>query len=116
MHFSEKLSQIMERQGLTQGMVAEGVRVSRPAVSRWLSGQARPHPGKARSLATFLNQPLDWLMDDTRNFPSTTSEVSAPNDLLEITNGILFHQKEAERLASQLKVQLMSHKPPTSET
>lgn len=77
MDFAQKLRQMREKAGLTQGDLADKLDVSRPAVSSWESGKIRPRLNKLQQLADLFDTTVADLMgeDTTEAAISGTSRM-----------------------------------------
>lgn len=77
MDFAQKLRQMREKAGLTQGDLADKLDVSRPAVSSWESGKIRPRLNKLQQLADLFGTTVADLMgeDATETAISGTSRM-----------------------------------------
>lgn len=64
MSFAENLKLIRKEQGITQEDLAEMLKVSRQAVSKWEAGAGYPETDKLLTIAKKLNVSLDFLMDN----------------------------------------------------
>lgn len=64
MDFAQKLRQMRENAGLTQGDLADKLDVSRPAVSSWESGKIRPRLNKLQQLADLFDTTVADLMGE----------------------------------------------------
>lgn len=64
MDFAQKLRQMREKAGLTQGDLADKLDISRPAVSSWESGKIRPRLNKLQQLADLFDTTVADLMGD----------------------------------------------------
>lgn len=64
MDFAQKLRQMREKSGLTQGDLADKLDVSRPAVSSWESGKIRPRLNKLQQLAELFDTSVADLMGE----------------------------------------------------
>lgn len=69
MDFAQKLRQMREKAGLTQGDLAEKLDVSRPAVSSWESGKIRPRLNKLQQLADLFDTTVADLMGEDATEP-----------------------------------------------
>ena len=69
MDFAQKLRQMREKAGLTQGDLAEKLDVSRPAVSSWESGKIRPRLNKLQQLADLFDTTVADLMGEDASEP-----------------------------------------------
>lgn len=59
----EKIQTSRKKQGLTQEQLAQGLGVSRQAVSRWELDEALPETANLLPLAKALGCSIDWLLD-----------------------------------------------------
>ena len=77
MDFAQKLRQMREKAGLTQGDLADKLDISRPAVSSWESGKIRPRLNKLQQLADLFDTTVADLMgeDATEAAISGTSRI-----------------------------------------
>lgn len=64
MDFAQKLRQMREKAGLTQGDLADKLDISRPAVSSWESGKIRPRLNKLQQLADLFGTTVADLMGE----------------------------------------------------
>lgn len=64
MDFAQKLRQMREKAGLTQGDLADKLDVSRPAFSSWESGKIRPRLNKLQQLADLFDTTVAELMGE----------------------------------------------------
>lgn len=69
MDFAQKLRQMREKAGLTQGDLADKLDVSRPAVSSWESGKIRPRLNKLQQLADLFDTTVAELMGEDATEP-----------------------------------------------
>lgn len=69
MELKEKLVTLRKKKGLSQLELAEMVRVSRQAVSRWEVGSAIPSTNNLKYLSSLYDVPLDYLIHD--NMPES---------------------------------------------
>ena len=76
MTFSEKLTRLRKREGLSQEALADALGVSRQAVSRWEQGTALPDGAKLLPCARYFHVSVDWLLDEEQDWG--TREESAP--------------------------------------
>lgn len=72
MTFSEKLTRLRKRQGLSQEALAEALGVSRQAVSRWEQGSALPDGAKLLPCARYFGVSVDWLLDEEQGWETQT--------------------------------------------
>ena len=66
MALSEKLYALRKERGLSQEQLAEGLKVSRQAISKWESGQSLPESDKLLALSEYFGVSLDYLMKEGR--------------------------------------------------
>lgn len=85
MNFSEKIIQARKAKALTQEDLAEAVGVSRQAVSKWETGEAKPDLDKLVALCSVLDLSMDQLFLDKE--PVVTVEPAAE---LRKTNSIRY--------------------------
>ena len=64
MQFSEKLSQLRRKAGLSQEQLADQLGVTRQSVSKWESGTAVPELGKLIALSELFEVSVDYLVKD----------------------------------------------------
>ena len=64
MKLVEKLVHLRKEKGLTQLELAEAVKVSRQAVSKWESGGGIPSTENLRGLSELYGVPVDYLLND----------------------------------------------------
>lgn len=64
MTLDKKLARLRKREGLSQAEVSEKLDVSRQAVSRWESGEARPSTDNLQALCKLYQVPLDYLFNE----------------------------------------------------
>lgn len=83
MDFAQKLRQMREKAGLTQGDLADKLDVSRPAVSSWESGKIRPRLNKLQQLADLFDTTVAELMGED------TTEPVRPNGAQYVTLPVL---------------------------
>lgn len=96
----EKITLAMTESSLNQSAIAELCKVSREAVSNWLSGQSVPRPLKLKALANTLGLSIDEIQQP-RKFKSTPvvayrtqSRVPATEESLKAAEEIAYHLKE----------------------
>ena len=85
MSLNEKLAELRKARGLTQQEIAEALKVSRQAVSRWEVGTAAPSLDNLVLLGKLYGMPLDDLIQQEAGKPEETSEivpVEIPADVL----------------------------------
>ena len=64
MIFSEKITELRKRSGLTQEQFGDEIGVSRQAVSKWEMAQSVPDINKVMAIADFFEVPVDFLLKD----------------------------------------------------
>ena len=64
MIFSEKITELRKRSGLTQEQFGDKIGVSRQAVSKWEMAQSVPDINKVMAIADFFEVPVDFLLKD----------------------------------------------------
>lgn len=79
MRLDEKLIHLRKEKGLTQLELAEAVKVSRQAVSKWESGGGIPSTENLRSLSELYEVSVDYLLNEEEREPENGS---APKDEL----------------------------------
>ena len=62
MEFYEKLQILRKKKGLTQDALAEGLYVSRTAISKWESGRGYPNIDSLKAIAKFFSISIDELL------------------------------------------------------
>lgn len=64
------ITEAMDRLSMSQSALADGCKVSREAVSNWLSGESRPRPAKLKAIAETLGiEVKGLLLPDLSNVP-----------------------------------------------
>lgn len=71
MALSEKLYALRKERGLSQEQLAEGLKVSRQAISKWESGQSLPESDKLLALSEYFGASLDYLLKEDRGEKGT---------------------------------------------
>ncbi|MCM1438081.1 MAG: helix-turn-helix domain-containing protein [Roseburia sp.] len=61
--FGERIYNLRKKRGLSQEEFADGLGVSRQAVSKWETGQSVPDSEKAAAIGAFFGVSLDWLIN-----------------------------------------------------
>lgn len=70
MVFSEKLSLLLDRQGLLAADLARELGTAASTVSNWLNGRGSlPRPSNLLKIARFLDVPVEYLADDDATAP-----------------------------------------------
>ena len=72
MALSEKLYTLRKKSGLSQEQLAEQLKVSRQAISKWESGTSSPESDKLIAISRYFNVSLDHLMKEDDNGPENT--------------------------------------------
>lgn len=76
MDFSNRIINARKEKGLSQEALAELIGVSRQAVSKWETGEAKPDMDKLISLSVVLERSIDYLCLGKE--PADTASVTAP--------------------------------------
>ena len=69
MQFSEKLTELRRRRGLSQEQLADFLGVTRQSVSKWESGSVMPELGKLIALSDLFHVTVDALVKDRLDLP-----------------------------------------------
>ena len=69
MRFSEKLTELRRRRGLSQEQLADFLGVTRQSVSKWESGNVMPELGKLIALSDLFHVTVDALVKDRLDLP-----------------------------------------------
>ena len=64
MNFSEKLTALRRREGMSQEQLADRLGVTRQSVSKWESGAAQPELAKLVALSELFRVSVDYLVKD----------------------------------------------------
>ena len=84
MRLEEKLTVLRKESGYTQLDLAEKVRVSRQAISKWETGRALPSAENLKYLSELFGVSVDYLLsDDITGEPKQTKQEPAPEPLAE---------------------------------
>lgn len=75
MNLPEKLVLLRKQKGLTQLELAETLKVSRQAVSRWEVGTAAPSTDNLKELSNLYDVSIDYLLQDNADDSLKPSEV-----------------------------------------
>lgn len=67
MTLDKKLVRLRKREGLSQAEVSEKLDVSRQAVSRWESGEAKPSTDNLQTLCKLYYVSLDYLLNESED-------------------------------------------------
>ena len=74
MEFSEKLTRLRRRQGLSQEQLADRLGVTRQSVSKWEGGAAMPELAKLIALSELFGVSVDYLVKDRLETPESAGE------------------------------------------
>ena len=74
MQFSEKLTELRRRRGLSQEQLADFLGVTRQSVSKWESGSVMPELGKLIALSDLFHVTVDALVKDRLDLPDTGTQ------------------------------------------
>lgn len=74
MNLQEKLTKLRKEKELSQLEVAEALRVSRQAVSKWEAGSAVPSTDNLKFLSDLYGVTVDYLLDDGADRPEPPEE------------------------------------------
>lgn len=81
MALSEKLYTLRKKSGLSQEQLAEQLKISRQAISKWESGASSPESDKLIALSNYFNVSLDYLMkednEQSKDTPQATQSKTA---------------------------------------
>ena len=98
MRLEEKLTVLRKESGYTQLDLAEKVRVSRQAISKWETGRALPSAEKLKYLSELFGVSVDYLLsDDMTEEPKPKEQEPAPEPQ---TEEAVFPEKEKGKPAS----------------
>lgn len=89
MKFSEKIIQARKAKALTQEDLAEAVGVSRQAVSKWETGEAKPDLEKLMGICKVLDLSMDYLCLDKSLEENVESQPSEPEKNNRITRPLI---------------------------
>ncbi len=78
MKLSEKLYKLRKEKGLSQEQLAEKLKISRQAISKWESGNAVPEIENLTALSNFFSVSLDYLMKDDISELTENALISPP--------------------------------------
>lgn len=76
MTLDKKLARLRKKEGLSQAEVSEKLDVSRQAVSRWESGEARPSTDNLQALCKLYHVSLDYLLSESEDEPPAPTPVA----------------------------------------
>ncbi len=87
MTFSEKLTSLRRKQGLSQEQLAVRLGVTRQSVSKWESGQVQPEIPKLVALSELFEVSVDYLVKDCLEEPEPTPrEISRLEEKVDAIN------------------------------
>ena len=66
MEFHEKLQELRKNRGLTQEELAEGLYVSRTAISKWESGRGYPSIDSLKEISNYFSVTIDELLSSEK--------------------------------------------------
>ena len=89
MKLAEKITMLRKRAGLSQEELAEKLKVSRQAVSRWEQGAAVPDTANVVQLARLFGVATDFLLLDEQEEPFTNQAATMPYG----ADGVCNHKK-----------------------
>lgn len=75
MTLDKKLFRLRKKEGLSKAEVSEKLDVSRQAVSRWESGEARPSTDNFQALCKLYHVSLDYLLNENEDEPTVPTPV-----------------------------------------
>ena len=106
MEFSEKLSYLRKKAGLSQEQLADRLGVTRQSVSKWESGAAMPELVKLIALSELFGVSVDYLVKDHMAEQEQASGNSSDTARLEQKLDALSRQVDAdeEKMLEQLAV------------
>lgn len=96
MRLDEKLIHLRKEKGLTQLELAEAVKVSRQAVSKWESGGGKPSTENLRGLSDLYGVPVDYLLNEEEKIEGAASPSKSLGDSPEV------HCKDTRKMAIKL--------------
>lgn len=73
MNFAEKLLSLRTRYGYSQEVLAEKLKVSRQAISKWELGTTAPETNKVIEISDFFGVSTDYLLKDGNQLKSNDS-------------------------------------------
>ncbi len=99
MNISEKIRKARKSSGYSQEQLAEKLRVSRQAVTKWETGKGMPDIENLKSISDLLNISIDYLIDDSNDF--TLNEIKEKINLsdYEIMQKGVYYKQDACVLA-----------------
>ena len=100
MTWSEKVKDLMNKQGLNQKQLAEKSGITEPSVCRYLKGDRKPRLDVIVNFAKALNVDVEYLLDNET--PVLTPYQSIERAIAR--NGNQLSEEEAKQLASMILV------------
>lgn len=85
MNFSQRLEELMNRNGITKFRLSKQLNVSPSTISNWLNGESSPNIDRIRQIAEFFNVSTDFLLTGEE---ATIPQMS-PNESFEQLEDIL---------------------------
>lgn len=79
MELNERLVDLRKKKGLSQAELAEAIKVSRQAISRWEVGTAIPSADNLMGLSKFYNVSMDELMGTVINSENCVEQIDKLN-------------------------------------
>lgn len=101
MTLGEKIYKLRRENNLTQEQLADLVKVTRQAISRWESDITLPEIDKVKELSKLFNCTIDYLLDDS---PSSNNNVSNNDNNNRITLSISSFRHISFEYTSKLKI------------
>ena len=83
MNFSEKLTALRRREGMSQEQLADRLGVTRQSVSKWEGGAAQPELAKLVALSEMFHGSVDYLVKDYMEEPEQTAAGASSTAKLE---------------------------------
>ena len=81
MNFSEKLTALRRREGMSQEQLADRLGVTRQSVSKWEGGAAQPELAKLVALSEMFHVSVDYLVKDYMEEPE---RIAAESEIFEL--------------------------------
>lgn len=88
--FAERLAKLLKDSKIKNTELADHLKVSKAAVSKWINGKAEPRPCVLHQIANFFNVPTSSLIDD--------NDYRTPASGSDIYPSIIYSQEEPERI------------------
>ena len=77
MSLGEKIQRLRKESGMSQEQLAEGVTVSRQAVSKWELGESMPDAENLIQLSNLFNVSIDFLLKDSEYAPAAAEDAAS---------------------------------------